>query len=308
MRRVAASILALSLLLLAGCSDGDPDDTASSPTDASTAAPTATAEDIAALEAVTLSGEAGAEPTLDFEQPFTVSAPVARIAEPGTGDTVEEGQLVTVDLIGVSGADGSSQGTTYGAAPQQYIAQYPSLPSELLDAMIGSQVGARILYANPTGTGDSFLWAFEVRATESIPNRAEGEAVAPAEGLPTVTLAEDGQPSIEPVDTDPPTELVTQTLIKGDGAAIEAGQNIVIQYSGWLWDGTLFDSSWENGAPLATPLDSLIEGWKQGMVGQTVGSQVLLIVPPALGYGDNDQGSIPGGSTLIFVIDVLAAS
>ena len=52
----------------------------------------------------------------------------------------------------------------------------------------------------------------------------------------------------------------------------------------------------------------VIDGWNQGLVGQTVGSQVLLVVPPSLGYGANAQGSIPANSTLVFVVDILAAA
>lgn len=305
MRRTAASILALSLLLLAGCASGGPDDDAS-PSATPTAAATASAADIAALAAVTLTGEPGTEPTLDFEKPFTVSAPVARMFEPGTGDTVEEGHLATVNLVAVSGTDGASAGTTYGTTPAQYLVNAATLPEALLDTMVGAQVGARILYAAPATEGTQ-IWAFELTGTAAVPTRAEGTAVTPPEGLPTVSLAENGQPSIEPVDDSAPTELVTQPLIQGSGAAVEAGQNITIQYSGWLWDGTPFDSSWEKGSPFSTPLSNLIQGWQQGLVGQPVGSQVLLIVPPDLGYGDEDSNQIPGGSTLIFVIDILSA-
>ncbi|HEY0216495.1 MAG TPA: FKBP-type peptidyl-prolyl cis-trans isomerase [Cellulomonas sp.] len=311
MRRTAATLIALSLLVLAGCSGGSSDDASSSPSasESSTAAATASAEDVAALEAVTITGDPGAEPTFDFEQPFSVSAAVARVASPGTGDTIAEGQLVTLNLTAVSGTDGTSQGTTYGATPQAYVADDANLPQVMLDALLGQQVGARVLYASPSSDGtDSLIWAFEVVSTQDIPDRAEGTAVTPAEGLPTVTLADDGEPTLTPLDADAPTDLVVQTLIQGSGAALTADQNIVINYSGWLWDGTSFDSSWTSGSPLSTPLSSLIEGWQQGLVGQTVGSQVLLIVPPDLGYGDTDTGTIPGGSTLVFVVDILAAS
>ncbi|MDR1152091.1 MAG: FKBP-type peptidyl-prolyl cis-trans isomerase [Bifidobacteriaceae bacterium] len=142
--------------------------------------------------------------------------------------------------------------------------------------------------------------------------RASGEAVAPAAGLPVVTLADDGTPSIEvPAGTEPPAELTAQTLIKGGGADVAEGAQVSVQYAGWLWDGTEFDSSWgRGGAPLDARLASgeLIEGWVQGLVGQTVGSQVMLIIPPALGYGEADMGTIPPNSTLIFVVDILDAS
>lgn len=308
MRRTAATLLAASLLLLAACSDGGGADDSASPSASASAPATASAADVAALEGVTLTGEAGQEPSFEFEQPFTVSAPVARVASPGEGDTIAEGDLVTVNLTAVSGEDGSSQGSTYGAEPQQYLADATALPEVMLDELVGQQVGARVLYAEPS-TDLTLVWAFEVVSTEAVPTRAEGTAVTDIpEGLPTVTLDEDGAPSIEPVDGDAPTELVVQPLIQGAGAAVEAGATVTIQYTGWLWDGTQFDSSWDRGAPATFPLTNLIEGWQQGIAGQPVGSQVLLVVPPELGYGDQESGSIPAGSTLVFVVDILAAS
>ncbi|QZN85780.1 FKBP-type peptidyl-prolyl cis-trans isomerase [Cellulomonas sp. C5510] len=311
MRRTAASLLAVSLLLLAGCSSDGADDSASPSTSASAspdAAATASAEDVAALEAVTLTGEPGEEPTFDFEQPFSVSAAVARVVTPGTGETVEEGQLIGVNIAAVSGEDGSSQGGTYGSTPQSYVADDANLPPALLEQVLGQKVGARLLFANPSTTG-TLLLAVEIMSTQSVPTRAEGTAVTPLpEGLPTVTLADDGRPSIEPVDGDAPTELVVQPLIEGSGPAVEEGQTLTVQYSGWLWDGTPFDSSWERGASSTFALTGVIEGWQQGLAGQPVGSQVLLVIPPDLGYGDQEQDGIPAGSTLVFVVDILAAS
>jgi peptidylprolyl isomerase len=309
-RTAAATLLAVSLLLVSACGSDSPDSDASpSASQAPSAGATASAEDVAALEAVTVTGEPGAEPTFEFEQPFTVSAPVARTVTPGAGETVAEGHLVEVNIAAVSGADGSTLGGTYGVSPESYVAEAGSLPDALLAEVLGAQVGARLLYAEP-GDGGSRLLAVEIMGTQAVPTRAEGTAVTdlPA-GLPTVTLAEDGEPSIETVDGEPPAELVAQPLIQGAGPVVEAGQTLTVQYTGWLWDGTAFDSSWERGASATFPLGNVIPGWQQGLAGQAVGSQVLLVIPPDLGYGE--QGSppnIPGGSTLIFVVDILAAS
>ena len=92
------------------------------------------------------------------------------------------------------------------------------------------------------------------------------------------------------------------------GIAVQTGQTLTVQYTGWLWDGTKFDSSWSTGSPATFKLDtgSVIAGWVEGLTGQTIGSQVLLVIPPAEGYGDKAQGSIPANSTLVFVIDILA--
>ena len=98
---------------------------------------------------------------------------------------------------------------------------------------------------------------------------------------------------------------------KGSGPAVTAGQTVVVKYTGWLWDGTQFDSSWDAGTTFPVSdigSASVIDGWNEGLVGLNVGSQVLLVVPPDKGYGDTANGSIPASSTLVFVVDVLAAA
>jgi len=317
LRRLATATVSAavaSMLILAGCAGSESGESSTPSPSASEAAapdaqPEATAEDVAALEAVTVEGAAGSEPTLGFEQPFTVSAAVARVLEEGTGAALEEGQMLSMNFVQVNGEDGSTLGSTYGAAPAQLTLGDPQVFSALTDALTGQAVGVRLLFAAP-GQEGSTIMALEVSDAKTIPTRAEGQAVAPAAGLPTVTLAENGAPSIEPVAGDPPADLVVQPLITGTGPAVASGQSVTFQYSGWLWDGTPFDSSWDAGSPFTTTLGAgqVIPGWDQGLVGQTVGSQVLLVIPPALGYGDQETGSIPPNSTLVFVVDILAAS
>lgn len=310
MRRLTTATAAATLaavLLLAGCS-GAGSESDPTPTSTSTGIPTASAADVAALEAVEVEGEVGAEPTLTFEQPFTVSAPVARLDVEGTGAALEDGQVLSIDYVAVNGEDGSALGTTYGAEPESLTLGSGDIIEALNETLAGQKVGVRVLLAVPAE--QTTVMAIEVVDARTIPTRAEGEAVAPVKGLPTVTLAENGEPSITPVDGEPPAELVVQPLIKGDGPAVESGQTLTLQYSGWLWDGTAFDSSWD-GEPFTTTIGTgaVIQGWDQGLVGQTVGSQVLLVIPPELGYGDAGSGEkIPGGSTLVFVVDILDAS
>jgi peptidylprolyl isomerase len=105
---------------------------------------------------------------------------------------------------------------------------------------------------------------------------------------------------------------VVQPLIEGTGAAVEEGQSVVVKYTGWLTDGTQFDSSWDREAPddvltFQAGVGGVIQGWDDGIVGQKVGSRVLLVVPSDLGYGEDGSGSIPANATLIFVVDILAA-
>jgi peptidylprolyl isomerase len=103
-----------------------------------------------------------------------------------------------------------------------------------------------------------------------------------------------------------------QPLIKGTGATVQSGQTISVNYTGVIWDtGKQFDSSWDRGEPIETVIGTgqVIPGWDKGLVGQTVGSQVLLVVPPADGYGTtgSSDGTIKGTDTLVFVVDILNA-
>jgi peptidylprolyl isomerase len=82
---------------------------------------------------------------------------------------------------------------------------------------------------------------------------------------------------------------------------------LLADYTGVLWDsGEEFDSSWSRGEPAAFGIgvEAVIPGWDSGLVGQRVGGRVLLVIPPDLGYGDEGSGEIPGGATLVFVVDI----
>lgn len=94
----------------------------------------------------------------------------------------------------------------------------------------------------------------------------------------------------------------------GDGPIVPAGATVQVQYTGWLSNGTKFDSSRERGQPFETSLskDQIIAGWAEGVPGMRVGGRRKLIIPPSLAYGSQAQGPIPANSTLIFTVEVLA--
>jgi peptidylprolyl isomerase len=316
-RRPAAALIALTTILaLTACS---PDGAEPKP-DAPVLGPSAggpSPDDVAALDAVVVQGDVGSEPTVTFDLPFAVTAPVARVDVPGEGEPLEPGQRVMVDYMMVDGDDGTTVASTWATdTPESITLGDPQIISALTDLLAEQDLGVRIVMAMPGGaaTETTEAYAAVVMAMEVVAfaaSRAEGAAVPPADGLPIVTLADDGSPSIEiPVGTQEPGELVNQTLIRGAGSVVEPGQAIVVQYTGWLWDGTVFDSSWESGVPLTTQIGvgSVITGWDEGLVGQTVGSQVLLVIPPDLAYGADGSGLIPPDATLVFVVDILQAS
>lgn len=127
--------------------------------------------------------------------------------------------------------------------------------------------------------------------------------------LPQINRDANGAPSVDFTGAVKPEGLVVEVLEAGDGAAVVEGQQITVHYAGWLWDGAKFDASWDRGEPISFGIarGSLIDGWVEGIVGHPVGSKLLLSVPPEKGYGQRSMGPIPGGSTLVFAVDVLEA-
>jgi len=151
---------------------------------------------------------------------------------------------------------------------------------------------------------------FAATAAASGPQVSDGGGA-----LPTVTAAAGSAPVIKiPASAKPPSTLVTKVLIKGSGPAVTKGQTVVAQYVGVIWrTGKVFNSSWTNGQPFgftigATP-SQVIPGWDTGLIGQTVGSRVLLVIPPVDGYGTSGNASagVKGTDTLVFVVDIAGA-
>lgn len=93
----------------------------------------------------------------------------------------------------------------------------------------------------------------------------------------------------------------------GGGEIAQAGSRVVVHYTGRFTDGKVFDSSVTRGEPFQFVLGTgqVIKGWDQGIVGMRVGGKRILIIPSDLGYGPSDYGPIPGGSTLIFEVELL---
>lgn len=298
-------------LLLAGCSSDGSDGSSPSPSASASTIPTPTAADVAAVEAVKVTGDPGAAPTVTFTAPFTVTAPTARLDTPGTGDAITDGQTLAVHMIAYSGKDASKLGDTWSTnTPQSVVVSKTDMWPALYDVLHDQKVGTRFVLALPSdGKNPVMVYAGEVASAKTVPTRAEGTPVEPAPGLPTVTLDDTGKPSITiPDGYTAPTTLVAQTLIKGTGPVVTADQTITAHYTGWLLDGKQFDSSWDRGKPFTISLQNIIAGWAQGLAGQTVGSQVLLVIPPDLAYGSTGKDPIPPNSPLVFVVDILDAT
>lgn len=281
-----------------------------------------------ALDGVTVAGGAAERPTVTAAWPVRASSSVSEVRTKGSGAKTAKGDRLSVDYLVVNGRTGDVLETSYGTSPVRLDLAKGTTPA-LVDALTGTTVGSRVLVAvapedglteNAESVGlkkdDTVLFVIDVRGISTPLERATGTSVAPPPGLPTVTLAKNGAPTITMPSTPAPTGLVAVPLIKGAGPVVEAGQTIDARYTGAIWDtGKVFDSTWKKRTPgrvvaFEIGTGSVIDGWDQGLVGQTVGSQVLLVIPPALGYGPDGQPAtgIEGTDTLVFVVDILGVS
>ena len=102
---------------------------------------------------------------------------------------------------------------------------------------------------------------------------------------------------------------MTKVLTEGTGAAVKSGQTIKVHYVGQIWKtGKQFDASWDRNTPIDFGIGTgqVIKGWDEGLVGQKIGSRVLLVIPPDKGYGSAGRPpQILGTDTMVFVVDIL---
>jgi peptidylprolyl isomerase len=247
----------------------------------------------------------------------------------GTGATFTStegmvGNYVAYDWTGATSKQLGSSFTT--GTPSLFVG---SLLPGLETALKGAKIGSRVLAVIPPkdafgttgnstegiGATDTLVFVIDVNST--FPTTLTAAQTSNGGGaLPTVTAPAAGStagPTVK-INTKatPPTKLTVKTLTKGTGAVVKKGQDIAVQYNGLIWrTGASFQSSYTEDTPFTTPIGEgeVIPGWDTGLVGQTVGSRVMLVIPPAEGYGTAGASTvgIKGTDTLVFVVDILAA-
>ncbi len=114
------------------------------------------------------------------------------------------------------------------------------------------------------------------------------------------------QAKLGPKAVTMPNGLKYEDQVVGTGKEAKTGSNISVHYTGWLTDGTKFDSSRDRGAPYVITLPGqVIQGWNEGIPGMKLGGKRKLVIPPDLGYGEQGKGDIPPGATLVFELELM---
>jgi peptidylprolyl isomerase len=278
----------------------------------------------AQVDSIEVSSEPLTKPTVSFASPITAESIQSRVVIEGDGEVFTGRNMIEFEFAGYNGGTGELlQETEFdGKNPAPGFFGPDSVPN-FCSALVGAKEGSRIVAIFPAkdahdgrgvenlgiGPEDSFVFIFDL--SRVYLEKAEGSSVAPEAGMPAVVTTPEGVPGITIPNTEAPEELRLANLIKGEGETVVSGDNVTMHYSGFLWDGgTKFDSSWDKGSPaqFVVAPGQLIEGFLSAVVGQTVGSRVVVVIPPALGYGEQASSTIPANSTLVFVIDILGTS
>ncbi|MEV7286517.1 FKBP-type peptidyl-prolyl cis-trans isomerase [Streptomyces sp. NPDC093252] len=244
----------------------------------------------------------------------------------GGGTTVAENDYIQANYLGQVWATAKVFDNSYDRGTPLLI---QLAAGSIIDgwryALAGKKAGSRIEMAVPPTWGygtqgneqagikgtDTLVFVVDIQAAFNSKASAKGTDVAQDNvDLPKVGTNTDGKaPAITVPKTDPPKDLVANYVIEGDGPEVAAESTVLVQYQGVLWDtGKEFDSSYSRDALTSFSLQQVVPGWAQGLTGKKVGSRVLIVIPPALGYGDQPpEGSgIAKDSTLVFSVDILA--
>ena len=315
--------LALALTGCTGSGSGKP-----SASSTPSAIPTVSAACVSSgsvSDSVKVSGDFDTTPNVSINAPLKVSSTQRTVVIEGKGDKAAPGSIVNVSFTLYNGTTGKTVTSTgYGAGRSSAITVDASkVITGLVKTLNCSQAGTRVVGVVPASeafgkAGSSQLGipanqviVFVADVVSLVPTKAAGDAVAPPAGMPTVTVAADGKPTLTvPDGYKPPATTQIATLIKGPGAVVAATDQVTIQYQGTnLATGKIFDQTW-GATPYTGAANGFVPGFTNAIVGQTVGSQVLVVIAPADGYGPqggNSGAGIGKDDTLVFVVDILAA-
>jgi peptidylprolyl isomerase len=325
MRRFLAliAIPLLACLVLAGCG-GSSKSTASS--SSSSSASSSAAASPGSNTGVTASGAFDKTPKVIIPKATPGSGLTVRTLIQGNGTTLTKSEALAANFVLYfwQGKSSSLKANTYTSSPT--VIGGTMLPG-LESALIGKKVGSRILAVIPPSQGygtsgnsqlgitgsTTLVFVIDVLKAYADTAGATGAQVSSGGGnLPTVSAKSGTAPTLTFPSSGPPSAMVTKTLLKGNGAKVAKGDYVIAQYTGYIWrTKKVFGSSWSSGSPFgfvigASP-EQVIPGWDKGLVGQTVGSRVMLSIPPAQGYGSAgaSQAGIKGNDTLVFVVDIV---
>ncbi len=319
LRRLPVLLLPLVLAVgLAGCGSDDSDGSSSSSSNAS---------DSGEVAGVTVTGDFGKAPEVKWDGDMKTDEITTTVLIKGDGEKVETGDQVSANIWVGNGTTKKMAYSTYETGKPESVTASDDLSPVFKDALVGQTIGSRVAVSasaedafGPSGNSgmgignkDDVLIIIDLMSKTTILDGPQGaDKTAPSWAPALVTKGEDVT-SLDFTGTPKPDgKLHSAALIVGDGEKVEKGQSITVNYLGQVYQGKKpFDESYsKEPATFGIGTGQVITGWDKTLVGATVGSRMVLQIPPSEGYGKagSQDGSIKGTDTLYFVVDILAAS
>ncbi|MFF9361321.1 FKBP-type peptidyl-prolyl cis-trans isomerase [Streptomyces griseoluteus] len=332
MRRRSLLLAAVpaGLVTLAGCGDGDAKSSraSASPSPSASSPPPPKIVD-GPLPAITAGTKFGEKPTV-AKGPGEPSKDLAvRTVIAGNGRPVAENDFIKANYLGQIWSSGKVFDNSYDRSPLVLQLAQGSIIDGWRYALTGKKIGSRVEIAVPPTWGygpsgneqagikgtDTLVFVIDLLDAYNTKSSAKGKVVPQTDpALPKVGTNTDGnQPKVTLPKSDPPKKLVSNYIIEGDGDEVTRKQTVLCQFQGLEWQGgRTFQKTYGSGRLSqfsVEQMEQVVKGLAQGITGKKVGSRVLIVVPPDLGYGDNPpSGSgIKKGATLVFTVDILAA-
>ncbi|MFF7386453.1 FKBP-type peptidyl-prolyl cis-trans isomerase [Streptomyces griseoluteus] len=332
MRRRSLLLAAVpaGLVTLAGCGDGDSKSSkaSASPSPSASSPPPPKIVD-GPLPAITAGTKFGEKPTVakGTGEPSKDLAVKTVIA--GNGRPVAENDFIKANYLGQIWSSGKVFDNSYDRSPLVLQLAQGSIIDGWRYALTGKKIGSRVEIAVPPTWGygpsgneqagikgtDTLVFVIDLLDSYNTKSSAKGKEVPQTDpALPKVATNTDGsQPKVTLPKSDPPKKLVSNYVLEGDGDEVTRKQAVLCQFQGLEWQGgRTFQKTYGSGRLSqfsVEQMEQVVKGLAQGITGKKVGSRVLIVVPPDLGYGDNPpSGSgIKKGATLVFTVDILAA-
>ena len=279
------------------------------------------------LDPIKVTGDGfGKLPTVEVPAPYAIDKTQSKVLIEGNGPVVTATANVLVYYNGVNGSTGETFQEIYSAdgitGGKPMVMKIDGLVQGFQTGLIGQREGSRVLVAmpgpdgydpsggNPTAgilVGDTLVFVVDIVQTERTGPDAEGTAITPPDGLPTVTDAGAAAPKVTGLGGTAPTAMVAQTLIEGVGPKVTADAIVLSHYVGYSWTtGQVIEDVYATVDQ--ADLSATIPGMQAGLVDKTVGSRVLLVLPPndSFPQGSNNP-PVTAGDSVVYVVDILFA-
>ena len=270
------------------------------------------AESGASSEAVNVDGEFGAAPTVKFDFPLKATETERTVVVEGDGDVVASGDVISTGFVMYNATTGEeiSNSIAEGQAAELTVST-ESILEGLVNTLQCSTVGSRVVAVIPPAEmwGEQGYPDLGIEGTDSVVMVADVVSI-----VPPLTPAEwtDNVPEVElgdaPVVTLPegeaPAELQLAVLEEGDGDVVKATDTVTLDYQGTSWQTReVFDQSYGK-EPITAPANGFVKGFTAALVGQKVGSTVLVTIPAEFAYGPSPDAHELGGQSLVFLIQI----